>query len=214
MPRRIVPIVPIVAVLLAALAAGSLDSPGPVGLSAAQEASPAATPTSCPATTQEEKKGLVRRFYEEAWGRGDLAVLDAVLADEYVLRISRLARATRPAADPTTRGRAAMGETITRFRTDFPDLRVTVEALVAEEDTVAVRMTWTGTQADDLEPWGAPDTGRPMARVSASFVQVACGRIAGVWTLPDNLSMLRQLGVISDAELRTVDTPTVATPAP
>ena len=132
---------PIFAVLMAGLAAGSLIGPGGVGLSAAQEGSPAATPASCAATTEEENKALARRFYEEAWGRGDIAVLDEVLADEYVLNISRLARATRPATDPTTRGRAAMGETIRRFRTDFPDLQVTVEALVAEGDTVAVRMT-------------------------------------------------------------------------
>jgi hypothetical protein len=59
MPRRIVPFVSIVAVLLAALAAGSLVRPGSVGLSAAQEGSPAATP--CPATTAEENEGSARR---------------------------------------------------------------------------------------------------------------------------------------------------------
>ena len=50
MPRRIVSIV---AVLLVAFAAGSLVGPSSVGLSAAQEGSPAATPTSCPATSEE-----------------------------------------------------------------------------------------------------------------------------------------------------------------
>jgi predicted ester cyclase len=136
-----------------------------------------------------------------------------LLTDDFVVNILR-ALAVTEASQASPGGRANSEAAIEQLRTDFPDLHVRVDELVADGETVALRMTWTGTQADDLEPWGAPDTGRPMARVSASFVQVACGRIAGVWTLPDNLSMLRQLGVISGAELRTVDTPTVATPAP
>ena len=34
------------------------------------------------------------------------------------------------------------------------------------------------------------------------------------WIVQDNLTMLRQLGIITDDELATVGTPTVATPAP
>src|SRR5688500_796619 len=82
MPRRIVLIVPIVMVLLAVFAAGSMVGPGRLGLSAAQEASPAVTP--CPATPAEENEGLVRRLFEEGWGQGDMAVLEQVLADDYV----------------------------------------------------------------------------------------------------------------------------------
>jgi hypothetical protein len=34
------------------------------------------------------------------------------------------------------------------------------------------------------------------------------------WILPDNLTMLRQLGIITDDELADAGTPTVATPVP
>ena len=107
-----------------------------------------------------------------------------------------------------------MGETITKFRTDFPDLQVTVEALIAEGDMVSVRMTWSGTQRDPLGAYGAPATGRPMEQEHWAFARVVCGKIGEVWVLPDNLTMLRQLGIISDEELRDAGTPTVATPAP
>src|SRR3954468_4431733 len=79
-------IVPIVAVLLAV---GGLIGPGRLGLSDAQEASPAAT--ACPATTADENEALVRRLFEEGWGRGDMAVLQQVLADDYVHHFPHLA---------------------------------------------------------------------------------------------------------------------------
>jgi hypothetical protein len=53
-----------------------------------------------------------------------------------------------------------------------------------------------------------------MVRESFAFYRVACGTIAEGWVLPDNLTMLRQLGIITDEELADAGTPTVATPAP
>jgi hypothetical protein len=47
-----------------------------------------------------------------------------------------------------------------------------------------------------------------------AIYRVACGRIAEEWILPDNLTLLRQLGIITDEELADAGTPTVATPAP
>lgn len=44
--------------------------------------------------------------------------------------------------------------------------------------------------------------------------RIACGQIAENWIVQDDLTMLRQLGVITDGELAGVDAPTVATPAP
>ena len=41
-----------------------------------------------------------------------------------------------------------------------------------------------------------------------------CGQIVENWIVQDNLTMLRQLGIITDDELTTVGTPTVATPEP
>jgi hypothetical protein len=102
MPRRIVTIV---AVLLAALTAGGLVGPSRVALSAAQEASPAATP--CPATTDEESEAVVRRLFEEGWGQGNLQVVDEVVAnDDIVHRAPATAGSIPPRRSPP-RGRSA-----------------------------------------------------------------------------------------------------------
>jgi hypothetical protein len=46
------------------------------------------------------------------------------------------------------------------------------------------------------------------------FGPVACGQSAELWIVQDNLAMLRQLGIVTDDELATAGTPTVATPTP
>ena len=73
---------------------------------------------------------------------------------------------------------------------------------------------WSGTQDGPLPQFGAPATGRPMARESLVVWRVACGELAENWIVQDNLTMLRQLGIITDEELATAGTPTVATPTP
>jgi hypothetical protein len=58
-------------------------------------------------------------------------------------------------------------------------------------------------------------TWRPGAlRPPAAIYRIACGRLAEQWVVTDYLTMLRQLGIVTDEELATAGTPTVATPAP
>ena len=46
-----------------------------------------------------------------------------------------------------------------------------------------------------------PATGRAMARELLVVWRVACSRLAGSQVMQDNLTMLRQLGTITDEEL-------------
>ena len=200
-------------VLLVALITGSaLLTPGRAAPAVAQ-ASPIAEATPCPTTTEEENEALVRRFQEEAFGQGRLEVLEEVLAADFVAHAPGL-DTWLPAAHTPRMNQAVMAETIREFRTDFPDVRITIEELVAEGDRVAIRMVESGTQADPLDTWNSPDTGRRMHVETWIFSRVACGKIAEQWVLPDNLSLLRQLGIITDEELADAGTPTVATPVP
>jgi predicted ester cyclase len=205
-------IVSIVLILFTALSASSLLGPGGLALSAAQEASRAAT--SCPATTAADNKALVRRLFEEGWGQGNLQVLDEVLAPDVIVHRGPATAGSSPITTFATPGPPAYADGIQVLRTDFPDLRVTIEDVIAEGEMVAMRTTFAGTQADPIDNLGAPNTGRSMAREVWVFARVACGKVAEVWVLADNLTMLRQLGIITDDELRNAGTPTVATPAP
>ncbi len=204
MPRRIVPVF---AVLLAFLFAASALAPGRSGPAAARQASPAAG-TPCPATSEEENAALVRRYLEEAYNGRNPAMAHELLADHFVRH--NVASPHRDQAHGNDDDVARVEEWLTAF----PDLHITIEKLIASEDTVVAWVIWSGTHDGPLPHWDAPVTGQAMERESVTIYRVECGQIAENWIVQDNLTMLRQLGVITDDELATVGTPTVATPVP
>jgi predicted ester cyclase len=103
---------------------------------------------------------------------------------------------------------------IERSLTEFSDLHGTIEDLIAEGDEVAVRLRMEGTQEGAFADLGAPATDRPAPWESVIICRVECGKLAENWVVTDRLTEYRQLGIITDDELATVGTPTVATPVP
>jgi steroid delta-isomerase-like uncharacterized protein len=200
MSRLIVPI-------FAILVAGITLVPGRLSPAAAHQASPAASPADCPATTPEENKALVRRYFEAHNERNPAAVAE-LLSDDFVRNNVAFPQQDQPSgvADDVARVEAWLAT--------FPDLQISTEEMIAEGDIVMTYQVWRGTQDGPFTQWGAPATGRPMAREAASLWRVECGQLAEVSVVVDNLTMLRQLGIITDEELATVGTPTVATPTP
>ena len=80
----------------------------------------------------------------------------------------------------------------TQLRTAFPDLAIAVEHLVADEDSVSIAYTMTGTHRGVF--LGVPPSER---RVSARGVQIALFRdslIAERWGSSDQLGILEQVG--------------------
>jgi steroid delta-isomerase-like uncharacterized protein len=73
----------------------------------------------------------------------------------------------------------------------FPDLEAHIEDLVAAEDRVAVRVSFTGTHAGEFQ--GIPATGRAVQYVSHEFYRVEDGLIAEEWICSDMASLFRQL---------------------
>ena len=204
MPRRLGLVV---AVLFALLIVGTALVPDLRETRAAGHASPAAG-TPCPATSEAENAALVRRYYEEAYNERNPALAHELLADQFVRH-----NVAAPHGDQT-HGNADDVARVEAWLSAFPDLHVTIEKLIATEDTVVVWNIWRGTQEGPLPQWDAPVTGRTMERESIIIYGVACGQIVENWIVQDNLTMLRQLGIITDEELADAGTPTVATPVP
>ncbi len=76
----------------------------------------------------EDNKALVRRFYEEVWNRGNLAAADDIFAEDYVRHDLRPGHALP--------GPAGQKKIAADFRAAFPDLRMTVDLIVAEGEMV------------------------------------------------------------------------------
>jgi steroid delta-isomerase-like uncharacterized protein len=165
----------------------------------AQEATPAAD---CPATTSEENKALVERWF---------AVLSGGTSDD----VADLAAADIVYHDPSPREESQTGGTeewASDRSQDYPDLQATIEQVIAEGDMVASYQRYTGTQQGDVEDErGVPVTGLTTEWVSMGLFRIECGKIAEIWAVADDLGKLQRLGVITDEELQSVSP--VATPS-
>jgi hypothetical protein len=158
----------------------------------AQEATPAAD---CPATTPEENKELVHRWFTAlSGGTGD--------------DVAELAAADIVYHDPSPRDASQTGSTeewASDRAQDYPDLQVTVEQVIAEGDMVASYQRYTGTQQGDIEDErGVPATGLATEWVSMGLFRIECGKIAEIWAVADDLGRLQRLGVITGEELQSV----------
>lgn len=139
---------------------------------------------STPTSPLEANKQLARRIPEEIFAEGDLELLDELYAEDAVERN----------AMGTHKGRPAIRGSYNSFLTAFPDISQTVENIVAEGDLVAMRITSRGTHKGELG--GLEPTGKQIEVQQMFFVRIEDGMITERWFLPDNLSLLQQLGAI------------------
>jgi steroid delta-isomerase-like uncharacterized protein len=132
----------------------------------------------------EENTALIRRFYEEVWGKGNLDVADEIFAPDYVRHDPR---AADPVPGPEGQKRVA-GD----FRRAFPDLRFDVELILAEGDLVAARWTASGTHTGR---WAAVEpTGRTISYSGANFFRISDSRVVEIWNHRDDLGLMEQIG--------------------
>jgi predicted ester cyclase len=76
----------------------------------------------------------------------------------------------------------------------FPDLHLTVEDLIGEEDKVVARIVVTGTHLGEY--MGMEPTGKSIAYDEIFIFRFANGRVVETWGVVDVFSQMKQLGVI------------------
>ncbi len=135
--------------------------------------------------TTEANKDLVQRFIEEVFNDKNQAVIDEFLAPNLV------DHTLPPSLPPTIEGTR---RAITMYLKAFPDLRITIDDLVAEGDRVVIRFTSRGAQRRAFG--GIPPLRGRMRITSYLIARIAGGKIVEMWGLDDQLAMLQQLGVL------------------
>lgn len=135
-------------------------------------------------TTQEENERLVRRIPEDVVTGGDLDLLDELYAED----------AVEHNAGGAQRGLPAIRESFETFLAAFPDVSQTVEDVVADSDTVAMRLSVSGTHEGELMEY--EPTGREIDVQQMVFARVEDGGIAERWVLWDTLGLFQQLGIV------------------
>jgi C-1 hydroxylase len=119
----------------------------------------------------------------DAFNRSDLAGMNSYWAQDLVHH-------SRGRSVTTADATAAMAS----VRAAFPDLRITVETLVAEGDKVAALLTLSGTHSGEF--LGIPPTDKAVSVALQSVVRIRDGKVTEHWGVADGLAMLDQLGLI------------------
>jgi len=82
------------------------------------------------------------------------------------------------------------------LRTAFPDMSVTLETAVADEESIAFAYTLTGTQTGPL--MGFAPTGKKVKIRGMQISKFKDGKMVERWGSSDELGMLQQLGILKD----------------
>jgi predicted ester cyclase len=132
----------------------------------------------------EENKALLRRVYDEVMSGGNLDLLDEVIAPNMVDHESG------------NNGPEGVKEMMSMFRTAFPDLKVTVDDLLADGDKVIARATFSGTHKGEF--MGIAGTGKRVDMPMIDIVRIENGKFAEHWGISDNMAMMQQLGAVPE----------------
>jgi predicted ester cyclase len=135
-------------------------------------------------TTEAENRRRARRLYDEAWGAGDLPVVEDLVATD--VADHRHGRA----------GREEFKRAIAELHRTFPDLHLSVEEQTAQGDTVKTRCTFSGTDRGGVL-WYPPTNRR------ATFTGTFEDRFSGGMLVEhrgasDTAGLLRRLGLPVD----------------
>jgi steroid delta-isomerase-like uncharacterized protein len=135
----------------------------------------------------DQNKAIARRYVEEVWNRGNLSVIDELIAPKATFH------------DPSVPGGKFTGpeglrQFVQIYRGAFPDVRLTIEELIAEDDKVVSRWTATGTHKGEL--MGIAPTGKRVTVTGCDIAQYQNGKIVEAWASYDMLGMLQQMGVV------------------
>jgi steroid delta-isomerase-like uncharacterized protein len=130
-------------------------------------------------------KTIVRRLYEEVWNQLRFDVLEEITSPDEVNH-------PYPGYVPIG-GPEAGKQFIMDYHASFPDLKITINNLLAEADKVAVHYTVRGTHQGAF--LGIPATGKQVAVDGMGFFRIANGRIVETWFQWDRMGVLQQLGL-------------------
>lgn len=132
-----------------------------------------------------ENKAIVRRLYDEVWNKRRVELVDELMSPSHAMHDNHL--------PDSGVGPEAYKRQVARFVTAFPDLRFTVEDMVAENDRVAVGWTISATHKGEFR--GISPTGKKISVEGITIHHIADGKIMDSYANADYLGLMQQLGV-------------------
>ena len=132
-----------------------------------------------------DNKATILRLYEEVFSKGDLDLIDELMADDFVEH-----EELPPGIPP---GKAAPRALMTMMHGAFPDFHATVEELLEDGDKVIARVRFSGTHQGEF--MGIPATGKKFDIAVIDIIELRDGKAVAHWGVMDMAGMMEQLGL-------------------
>jgi steroid delta-isomerase-like uncharacterized protein len=135
----------------------------------------------------ETNKALVRRWFKEVWNEGREATIDELFAESGVAY-------GLGDGETEVRGPAQLKPFVRNLCGTLPDLQISIQDIMAEEDKVIVRVLLEGTHLG--LGLGVQPSGRRVRVEGIIVFRVSKGQFVEGWNSWDQLGLLRQIGVL------------------
>jgi steroid delta-isomerase-like uncharacterized protein len=136
-------------------------------------------------------KAVARRHIDEVWNKGNISTLAETHAESYVHHDPH---------DPWKRnqqpGQEAVKKLVHFYRGAFPDIRLTIDEIVAEGDVVVARFSSHATHTNEVG--NILPTDKIVEITGVFWWRFAGGKIVEGRSYYDALSFLRQLGAVPE----------------
>jgi len=132
---------------------------------------------------QEQNKAIAKRAFEEILSQGRFELATELYAKDFINH-GLHSNASLEEDQAALRG----------WHAAFPDLVVVPEKLIAENDLVTIYWIARGTNTGTGN--GLPATGKKAELAGITIWRIADGKIKEEWSAFDQLSMMKQLGLL------------------
>src|SRR5687767_11060090 len=127
---------------------------------------------------------MIERYFDQVWGAGDPLAQEQLIAPTYT-------GYWLIAGMPVREGPASHQAWVNMIRSAMPDLRYTIEDIVATPEKVVARVTLAGTNSGPLA--GQAPTGKRATAEQIFIFHLANGQIQQEWVSFDRTSFTQQL---------------------
>jgi steroid delta-isomerase-like uncharacterized protein len=134
----------------------------------------------------EQNLKAARSFYEEAFNKGNLDIIDEVISADCVV--------DDPAMPHLKSGIESIREMVIEHRNAFPDVHFTITDQLAAGDSVMLRWELRGTHRGPLR--GLAATGRAIHFPGMVLMRFADGKVCDAKVVWHALGMQQQLGLL------------------
>ena len=134
--------------------------------------------------SDEENKAGQRRVWEEAFGKGNLEVIDELFAPGYSFKSP---------LGIDIKGAEGFKQNLAMMRSAFPDMNISIDDMLAVDEKVVTRFTMKGTFTGEM--MGIPPTGKDISVSGIVITRWENGKEVEAWESIDTLAYYQQLGI-------------------